>query len=180
MASLMTPQVNIPREALPTNGTRKIPWNLPAAQHFEMSACFAQGRVVETVINFDGVFIAYYIARRISFKLCPVILQSCFDLGDTDLVSSCIVTVLVSENVIPQQTDVVVRLYATKAFEIARIKFSVFNVRQIPSVRIDEPNQSGNKVLGCLTGRSAGEEFTAFSEDSVNVPKPLGARIVLK
>lgn len=43
----MTPQVNIPREALLTNGTRKIPWNLPAAQRFEMCACFAQGRVVD-------------------------------------------------------------------------------------------------------------------------------------
>lgn len=135
---------------------------------------------VETVVNFDGVFIAYYIAWRVSFKLCPVILQSRFDLGDTDLVSGSIVTFLVGENVIPQQTDVVVRLYAAKALEIARIKLSVFSVRQIPSVRIDEPNQSGNKVLGCLTGRVAGEEFTAFSEDSVNVPKPLGARIVLK
>jgi hypothetical protein len=47
MASLMTPQVDIPREALPTNGTRKLPRNLSTAQNFEMRARLAQGRVVD-------------------------------------------------------------------------------------------------------------------------------------
>lgn len=62
----------------------------------------------------DSIFFTYSLVRQKSLQLSSVILKRCFNLSNANLVSCCVVAALVGVDVVPDKTEVVIKVQVSK------------------------------------------------------------------